>query len=204
MKRKKGVTRQLIESLAKGESDLHTLASKQGMSLIDMARWVERPRHSELLRLLENLQNRRMSLLLAAARADAAESLRNMAIADAPRETARKACVDLLKLQRDRDPLGGPSADGIGESDPTQDAYSTLNRVLAGLSSDNRAHSHTNHVSDETDSSQGTESSATGETARDKATDEIKGTQDSAHADTAHDYKNANESAPTDDAARTA
>ncbi len=135
MKRRRAKTRQLVESLAAGESDLHALADKQGLSLIDMARWVERPRHAELLRLLENLQNRRMSLLLAAARADAAESLRRMATAESPRETARKACVDLLKLQRDREPGWGVAAGDGADTDQLHDPYAQINSVVAGLSS---------------------------------------------------------------------
>ena len=127
MKRKPRVTRKLIQSLAQGEQDLHTLATKHGMSLIEMSRWIDEPRQAKLLDALEQLNDSRTSLLVAAARADAASALRRMATAES-NELARKACVDLLKLQRDPAPRADAVAIAAGQGDR---AMTDLNRVLA-------------------------------------------------------------------------
>ncbi|MBC7771237.1 MAG: hypothetical protein H7210_01955 [Pyrinomonadaceae bacterium] len=203
MKRKKGVTRQLIESLAKGASDLCALANQQGMSHIDMARWIERPRHAEFLRLLENLQNRRMSLLLAAARADAAQSLREMAVSADVKETARKACVDLLKLQRDREVSGNSPTDGAGDGDLGPDAYSALNRVLTGISAESRVRM-SEHTCDESETLFNAASSAQGGSTRDQATEEDRFEQSDSQDGAPGDHEIGDGAANAHDAAGTA
>ncbi|MGE3106854.1 MAG: hypothetical protein AB7G11_05015 [Phycisphaerales bacterium] len=91
--------RYLIKALAAGEADLYALARECGLTMIEMAAWAAKPRHQETLGRLERLLERRTSLLLADARAEAAAALRRMALAESPKETARRACIDLLKLQ---------------------------------------------------------------------------------------------------------
>ena len=122
--------RHLIRSLAAGETDLHALAREHGMTLIEMAKWIRLPRHVKALALLEELLERRTSLLIADARSNAAAALRRMATADTPKETARRACLDLLKLHGVRDASNrgtAPEDEGDAHSNA---AAAELNRLM--------------------------------------------------------------------------
>jgi hypothetical protein len=92
--------------LAAGVADLHELAERHRVTRVQMARWASRPRHLEMIELLQCLADRRTALLIATSRADAALMLRRIALSEetTAREVTRKACMDLLKLDR----LAGP------------------------------------------------------------------------------------------------
>ncbi len=121
--------RYMTRSLAAGQTDLHALAREYEMSLIEMAQWVRRPRNAETLMMLEMLLERRASLLLADARAQAADALRRMATADSPKETARRACIDLLKLQLGKE-ISARRAANDDEAGADDGQAADLNRLM--------------------------------------------------------------------------
>lgn len=121
--------RLLMRSLAAGESDLYQIAAAHKMSLLEMAKWARRPRVMDVLAMLQRFSEQRASLMLADARAQAVESLRRMATADAPKETARRACIDLLKLQLVRGAVVGQER-SEAESGADEAAVAELNRAM--------------------------------------------------------------------------
>jgi hypothetical protein len=94
--------------LAGGVSDLNELAERHKVSRVHLARWAGRPRQSAMIDELARLADRRALLLLATARADAALMLKRIALREETdaRDVSRKACVDLLKLDRAAAPRG--------------------------------------------------------------------------------------------------
>jgi len=129
-----GPHRRIVASLAGGVTDILDLTTRCSLSAVQLARWVQRPRNAEILTLLERLHEARCSLLVAAARSSAAASMLEMTRGHAAGDAGRRACIDLLKLQRDRAPSSRePDADAPGGS--MEQAVQTLNRVMASVSS---------------------------------------------------------------------
>ena len=94
-----GAARKVRDGLQRGAVDLHELGGSCGMTRDAMARWAERPTNASMLDRLEALARRRTALIVASARAEAAKALLALAVdVEGAAETARKACVDLLKL----------------------------------------------------------------------------------------------------------
>lgn len=91
--------RSMLRELATDAVDLHELAVRHRMTRLEMAKWIGKPRHSAMVEAISRLADRRAALLLALGRAEAARALTDMARGGGHGgETARKACLDLLKL----------------------------------------------------------------------------------------------------------
>lgn len=113
---------EVVEDLCRDELGLAEVASRHGMTLMQLARWAGRTGNVWLLEALAELTARRSMLLAARARADAALALRRLAVDRKNPETARKACVDLLRMEVDASRVvRAASAEGgereAGESD---------------------------------------------------------------------------------------
>lgn len=70
-----------------------------GVTLLDATRWGASAEGHDALGALQHLARARVALVTARAKVDAAHALLDIARDEASRETARKACVDLLKLE---------------------------------------------------------------------------------------------------------
>lgn len=124
----------LQQDLAGGTTDLYELAARHNMTRLDMARWAQKPRHARMLAALERLADRRTSLLLAAARAEAARALLELARTgdSQTKPTAHRTCIDLLKLEPailhpDDEPTGPATAPSPESAD--LDADTVLDRL---------------------------------------------------------------------------
>jgi hypothetical protein len=136
-------SRAMRRDLAAGVADLHDLAERHKLTRVQLARWAARPRHSAMIDELTRLANKRTSLLLATSRADAASMLRRIILRqeDDAKEVTRKACLDLLKLDRSLSavplappsipapPAGGGERYTEAEMDAAMDAYAQQNDI---------------------------------------------------------------------------
>ncbi|MEO1130506.1 MAG: hypothetical protein AAFX05_12490 [Planctomycetota bacterium] len=91
----------IIEDLCLDGLSLLEVAERRGMDLPGLTRWAGQPHVRSLLQALRGLSDTRTALVSARARTDAAHALRRLALDGETRETARKACVDLLRLAPD-------------------------------------------------------------------------------------------------------
>jgi len=98
----------LLASLQAGR-DLAPAARACGVSLSQAAAWSASPAGQNAISSLRQLARARSSLVLLKARADAARALVKLARDQNAKETARKACVDLLRLDDSVSP--SPPAD---------------------------------------------------------------------------------------------
>lgn len=88
----------IVEDLSVGECGLADIAAQHHMNVATLARWSARPQNLQLLQQTRELCLLRAALVAARARTEAALSLRRVALDHENTETARKACVDLLRL----------------------------------------------------------------------------------------------------------
>jgi hypothetical protein len=92
------------------------LAARANLSLSELSRWAAEPSNARLLEGLVRLEDVRAQIVLSRYRAGAAVRLIEIGTQGQPSELARKACVDLLKLNmpeafaRARDPDAPPPA----------------------------------------------------------------------------------------------
>lgn len=111
--------RALIADLIRAEADWVAIAEKHNLSTDQLAEWASRDTTARTLTSLSALADFQTQLLLGRCRLMAASRLLTLATADetSNAETARKACVDLLKLDRqhldatpqeDNEPLAPP------------------------------------------------------------------------------------------------
>jgi hypothetical protein len=89
--------RQLLEKVYEAQLAPRELASACGMTLSEVAAWSAKPAASAALRGLRLLCDMQTQLILSRYRLHAAAKL--LEIAQGEGEIARKACVDLLKLE---------------------------------------------------------------------------------------------------------
>jgi hypothetical protein len=122
----------IIEDLCLDGRTLLEVAERRGMDLAGLTRWAGQPHVRELLQALRALSDARTTLVSARARTDAAHALRRLALDGETKETARKACVDLLRLAPD---AIAPPTDTSDHSPPhgSHDAVRTLLERLADL-----------------------------------------------------------------------
>lgn len=131
----------LLASLHAG-SDLVRAAKSCGLTLRETARWSATREGAETIASLQSLAEARSSLVVSRAKADAARALVTLARDQEAKETARKACVDLLRLEvvsLGRDPVGD---EGILDPDDERawlTALERLGRTEAPPSADSRA-----------------------------------------------------------------
>lgn len=88
----------LIDDLFDGRPGLRAIAARHGVSLRDLASWMDDPECAASVGALLRLAEARTGMIVGRARSAAAKSLGRLALNHDSPETARKACVDLLKL----------------------------------------------------------------------------------------------------------
>lgn len=123
----------LIGGLFSQTSALEDLARTHGLTLRDLLAWAERPDVLALRRSMREVADDRADLIVSRARTLAAHRLTALASGAANDETARKACVDLLRL---RAPSGAalPEAPTMPDADPHDSASDTSDDdLLSGL-----------------------------------------------------------------------
>lgn len=94
----------VLNDLWREDLSLAEIAERHDVSLATLARWAAKDRNVRMMERLRDLVALRAGLLAARARAEASESLWKLASDRSNPETARKACVDLLKLEPDATP----------------------------------------------------------------------------------------------------
>lgn len=99
----------ILRELFSNSLELEPLAHCLGIGVRDLANWADRPDTAALLTGVRRLSDERAELIVSRARTGAAHRLLELAQADDNPETARKACVDLLRL---RDPAGAHASTG--------------------------------------------------------------------------------------------
>jgi transposase-like protein len=101
MPRRRRITRKLherlVERMFEADRPIRQLSDELGLSLTQLARWMNQPHAREALGGLARLADARTQMLLSTYRANAAARLIEMATSGKPTEKARKACVDLLR-----------------------------------------------------------------------------------------------------------
>lgn len=96
--------KKLLDDLLGDNLDLRPIAQRHGLTLAQLARWAERPNVARAMRRLRQLSDARANLIVSRNRVGAAHQLLKLAmgeetgVSSSAGETARKACVDLLKL----------------------------------------------------------------------------------------------------------
>lgn len=132
--------KRLIRDLLDGNNDVVDLAEKYGVSADALAAWIAEPANQRCLAGLCTLADVQTQLMLSRWRHHAANRLIRYATdKESPASLARRACVDLLKLEMKR-------ADR-GEVDDVDDAAAESLRAL--LASDLEASSASSASSDE-------------------------------------------------------
>ncbi|WP_428387541.1 hypothetical protein [Mucisphaera sp.] len=103
--------RALLADLIRAETDWVGIAEKHKLSTAQLAEWASRDKTVTTLTALCSLADLQTQLLLGRCRLMAASRLLTLASAEEPTsaETARKACVDLLKLDRHTPPPDQPA-----------------------------------------------------------------------------------------------
>ena len=104
----------LLRALHAG-TDLVRAARAHHLSLGDLARWSASGPGAEAIAALRVLAQARSALAVSRARADAARALARLARSADANETARKACVDILRLPEPDPGARADDADGDGD-----------------------------------------------------------------------------------------
>ena len=115
--------------LAKSELSLETVAERHGMSVAALASWAARPAAATALRTLRGLVEAQTAARAAFARAEAARALHELVRDGESKETARKACVDLLKLDLDGS-RNHPDQHDAADAPPHQEPPDRLRGLL--------------------------------------------------------------------------
>lgn len=140
----KSVSTQRIERLTKalfdGQRDLSDLAAQEGMTLTRLAAWAHEPMTIESLEGLCRLSDVRAQLLVSRYRTLAAARLFELAKNEEAHETARKACVDLLKVSlvsMTERTEGAEGGEAMGIASPMSEAQAgSLRALLAQIGGD--------------------------------------------------------------------
>jgi hypothetical protein len=126
----------LLDDLTDPVLDLHDVAARRGFSRRRMARWTQGERASATIDELIDFADRRAELLLATGRAQAVRALVGLTRleGDKTRETVRKACLDLIKLNTGWAPT--PPAPGApGGAPDGDDPAPTAEEIAAAVES---------------------------------------------------------------------
>ncbi|MEQ9454410.1 MAG: hypothetical protein RLN76_07440 [Phycisphaeraceae bacterium] len=130
--------RAVLADLIRAESDWVGIAEKHRLSTSELAEWAAREPTVRRLSALSTLADLQTQLLLGRCRLMAASRLLTLASADesGSAETARKACVDLLKLDRHPRPphikAGRGALDVAGGNDDSDQYVGDLAALLYG------------------------------------------------------------------------
>lgn len=115
---------------------LESLAKEQGLTLRALLAWAERRDVADLRRSMRELADDRADLIVSRARTAAAHRLEHLTSQAKSEETARKACVDLLRLRPAASPVSTPDP----ADDPAPEDETDAEDIIAGL---DRFASHT-------------------------------------------------------------
>lgn len=130
----------LLEDLARADDPPHEIARRHGLSPAELTRWAATPEAARLIDETRRLADDRAAMAVSRARVAAAHALHRLALDAEHPETARKACVDLLKLEP-----RAPAPDGGAEEDDEPDASgrdavrSLLERLESRIADEERA-----------------------------------------------------------------
>ena len=100
------IVEELLATLHDG-GDPVAAAKRHALSLSEVANWSAGPTGSAAMAALRTLAQARSSLAVARSKVEAAKALLTLAQDTEARETARKACVDLLRLEEPPAPALG-------------------------------------------------------------------------------------------------
>lgn len=92
------IGRELLEKVYEAERDPRVLAEENGWSLRELAAWAGKDQTRSALAALRTLADTQTQLILSRYRLSAAAKLVSLATQEEDAELARKAAVDLLKL----------------------------------------------------------------------------------------------------------
>jgi hypothetical protein len=105
-------TSRLISAILSAKHDLAALAKENKLTPRQLANWIAEPEHQRLLQSLRTLADLQTQLLLSQYRLHAtSRMLRIVADQETEHELARKAAVDLLKLDVAPEPVTQSNAD---------------------------------------------------------------------------------------------
>jgi len=119
-----------IQALYGGRTDLRRVARDLGLSLVDLAAWARAPAGAAAIASLRRLADHRAALALSRARTDAAKALLRLARDRDAKETARKACVDLLRLTPDEPAPTSPPPTGFADEELTPEEADAWREAL--------------------------------------------------------------------------
>lgn len=126
--------RDLISDIVAALHNPIELCQSHGLSLDDLASWISDPTNRQTLGGICVLSDLQAQVLLSRYRLHAAGRLIKLATADSPdvsRDVARRACVDLLKMDLKRaDFEKTDSSRGAGEHSPCPEDGKSLRRLL--------------------------------------------------------------------------
>ncbi len=100
----------LVSALHSDTLGLDELAERHALTLRQLTDLAQRPDAADLLTRTRRLADERADLIISRARTGAAHRLLGLAHDDDNKETARKACVDLLRMRRPEDHPGTAGA----------------------------------------------------------------------------------------------
>ena len=119
----------MMDDVVQSTHDLLALAQIHHLSPKELASWIEQPANHRCLRSLCVFADLQTQLLLSRYRMLAASRLIKLATEEGQGDVARRACVDLLRLDLKR-------ADAGDEPDVLVDAEHDLRRAIYGEESD--------------------------------------------------------------------
>lgn len=125
----------LVGALHSDTLGLDELAERHALTLRQLTDLAQRPDAADLLSRTRRLADERADLIISRARTGAAHRLLGLAHDDDNKETARKACVDLLRMRRPEDHAG--TVDAIPGAGPREIEDDADHAARAALDADN-------------------------------------------------------------------
>jgi transposase-like protein len=112
--------RRMIHDLLDGQHDIAAFGRKHHLNISQLVDWIDEPDNQRVLRGMCVLADVQTQLLLSRYRSLAASRLIRLATEDeGSADVARRACVDLLKLEMKRANLGEATAQTVDAADST-------------------------------------------------------------------------------------
>ena len=121
------------------DGDRDAIAARMNLSIEVFAQWAARSDIAALLLQLRRLTDQRAELIVSRARIAAAQALLRIAITPDGKETARKACVDLLNMRAEAPP---GATDTPRTPEPEHATLDTFHVLLEKLGESLEHHPH--------------------------------------------------------------